>query len=387
MSASIAGHRRTLIAAVLLPALASVALLSAATASAAAPAYDLQGVWMSGPLNQAGAREPANGTQTVTAMNMTTGEFSGTSEVDGTHFVLQGIESGTALEFTQSEGSYSAHDKVPALSILPDGNVGGNGSFEAGNFWIEVTSPTVPPPSAPKPAPKEETPKEETKAVGSQAAFVTVLCNIFPSAPSTSNCTADVGPAGAGGKTPTGTVTFVTTAGTLLGDTCTLAPVTGLGAIAACTVGFTPAPGTQQGAPLPVTAHYSGDSVFASASGGTSPVSASPGVSSVEVANNGGFFSVPMVNPNYSAVTGTVTVSLSGAAGSARASAAASSIASGSFRASRFGVKTVRLKLTKTGLAKLRGKHVLHALLKVSTLDSGKRLSHTSHITLRLHKR
>jgi hypothetical protein len=40
------------------------------------------------------------------------------------------------LEYAQAEGGYVAHDKVPMLSILPDGNVGENGSFEAGEFWM-----------------------------------------------------------------------------------------------------------------------------------------------------------------------------------------------------------------------------------------------------------
>lgn len=377
MSAMSRLNLRTPIARVALPALVLGGLLLPSLASAAPPAYDLKGVWKSGYLSSTGSRLPANGTQTVTSMDMSTGEFSGFSEVEGTHFALQGKESGKALEFTQSEGSYSSHDKVPALSILPDGNVGGNGSFEGGRFWIEVTSPAVPPKTS-------ETEKESTTG-----AFVTVLCNIFPSTPSSSTCTADVGDSsGLSRTTPTGTVTFSTTVGTFLGgDTCTLAPVVGLGAISACTVAFQPAPGTQQGAPLPVTATYSGDSHFSTASGGTSPVAASPGVSSVEVSSNGGFFSVPMVNPNYSAVTGTVTVSLAGAAAaSIRAGAAASSIASGSFKVSRFGVKSLKLKLSKAGLAKLHGKHTLHALMRVTTLDSGKRVSRTSHITLRLHK-
>jgi hypothetical protein len=375
MSARTGRLRRTLLT---LAALAALLLLPAA-ASAAPPAFDLQGVWQSGVLSSSGVRAPANGTQTVTSMNMTTGEFSGHSEVEGTQFTLQGKESGTSLEFTQTEGGYTAHDKVPVLSILPDGKIGGNGSFEAGNFWMEVTAPTVPPKSSDTELPGEAT---------NHGAFVTVLCNIFPSALSTSNCTADVGDAsGVSRKTPTGTVTFSTSTGTFTGgDTCTLATVVGLGAISGCTVAFQPAPNTQQGAPLPVVAHYSGDADFAAASGGTSPVSASPGVSSVEVANNGGFFNVPMVNPNNSAVTGTVTVSLAGAAGSARARAAASSIASGSFKVGRLGLKSVRLKLSKTGLAKLRKKHALPVAVKVSTLDAGKRVSHTSHITLHLLK-
>jgi hypothetical protein len=380
MDTRIGRRRRTALFATLLLALGC--LLLASSASAAPPAYNLTGEWKSGYLTSAGTRAAANGTQTVTSMNMTTGVFSGTSVVEGTHFVLNGKESGKELEFTQSEGGYSSHDKVPALSILPDGHVGGNGAFEGGNFWIEVTKPAAPT------KPTEE-PKEKTEEEATPGAFVTVLCNIFPSTPTSSTCTADVGDAsGVSRTTPTGTVTFSTTHGTFTGgDTCTLAPVVGLGAISACTIPFLPAPGTEEGAPLPVTATYSGGAGFKTASGGTSPVAATPGVNSAEVANNGGFFSVPMVNPNYSAVTGTVTVSLAGAAAAGvTATSAASSIASGSFKVSRLGLKTVRLKLSKAGLKKLRSKHTLHAVVKVSTLDAGKRLSRTSHITLRLRK-
>jgi hypothetical protein len=357
--------------------LAAIALLAPAASLAAPPAYSLLGTWKSGYLAANGSRLPANGTQTVTTMNMQTGVFSGHSVVEGTSFALSGVENGTSLEFVQSEGGYAAHDKVPKLSILPNGHVGGNGSFEAGKFWIEVQSKAS---STPGAGPEEETPE------GKPAAFVSVLCNIFPSAPSTSTCTADVGDLSSENrKTPTGTVTFTSTAGTFLGDTCSLSLVIGLGNVAACTVSFQPAPGTQQGAPLPVIAHYSGDTSFAAAAGGSSPVSASPGVSGTPV-NNGGFFEVPMVNPNYSAVTGTVTVSLAGAAGSARARAAGA-LAGSSFKLTRFGSKTLRLKLSPTGLLKLRAKHRLRVTVTVSTRVSGKRVSHSYKLTLRLKKR
>jgi hypothetical protein len=373
MSARNGSWMRAVVACVGL-ALTGIAL--PATASAAPPKYDLQGVWKSGVL--AGTvREPPNGTQTVTSMNMTTGEFSGHSVVEGTQFALAGKESGTALEFTQSEGSYKSHDVVPVLSIQANGKVGGNGSFEGGDFWLEVTEPTTAPPKA-----------EEAEEAQNQP-FVTVLCNIFPSDPTSSSCTADVGDlTGPPGSTPTGTVTFSTTAGTFIdGDTCTLAPAIGLGSVASCTVAFQPAPGTEEGAPLPVTAKYSGSSSFASSSGGTSPVAAAPASSTTEV-NNGGFFNVPMVNPNFSAVTGTLTVSSAGAAAaSTRAHAAASKLASASFSSGRFARHSVRLKLSATGLASLRRHKTLRVLLHVSTKVAGKHVTHSYPLKLKLHKR
>jgi hypothetical protein len=368
------------IAVAALVAIALTAMVSAAAASAAPPKYDLRGTWKSGYLS-GGLRAPANGTQTVTSMNMTTGAFSGSSVVEGVHFALAGRENGTALEFTQSEGSYTAHDKVGVLSIQPSGKVGGNGSFEGGEFWMEVTEPT----QAPVAEPKSES-KSESESEGQRAPFVTVICNIFPSDPSSSTCTADVGDlTGAEAKPPTGSVTFSTTTGTFIsGDTCTLAPVTGLGAVTSCTVAFQPAPGTQEGAPLPVTAKYSGDSSFGTASGGTSPVAAAPSSTTVEV-NNGGFFSVPLTNPNYSAVTGGVTVSLAGAAAARlRAHTASSSLASGSFSAARFGRHSVRLKLSRSGLAKLKHKRSLKVLVHVTTKVAGKRIARSYALKLKL---
>jgi hypothetical protein len=363
-----------------LVAVALTGLLATATASAAPPRYDLRGTWKSGYLS-GGLRAPANGTQTVTSMNMTTGAFSGSSVVEGIHFALAGRETGTALEFTQSEGSYTAHDKVPALSIQPSGKVGGNGSFEGGEFWMEVTEPT----HAPTAQPKSES-KSEPESEGQRAPFVTVICNIFPSAPSSSTCTADVGDlTGAEAKAPTGSVTFSTTTGTFIsGDTCTLAPVTGLGAVTSCTVAFQPAPGTQQGAPLPVTAKYSGDSSFGTASGGTSPVAAAPSATTAEV-NNGGFFSVPLTNPNYSAVTGSVTVSLAGAAAAGLgAHTMSSSLAVGSFSAARFGRHSVRLKLSREGLAKLKQRKSLRVLVHVTTKVAGKKVARSYALKLKL---
>jgi hypothetical protein len=366
------------IAATTLAVVTLTAMAWAATAFAAPPKYDLRGTWKSGYLS-GGLRAPANGTQTVTSMNMTTGVFSGSSVVEGVHFALAGRENGTALEFTQSEGSYTAHDTVAVLSIQPSGKVGGNGSFEAGEFWMEVTEPT----HAPTAEPKSET---ESESEAQRAPFVTVICNIFPSDPSSSTCTADVGDlTGAEAKAPTGSVTFSTTSGTFIsGDTCTLAPVAGLGAVTSCTVAFQPAPGTQEGAPLPVTAKYSGDSAFGTASGGTSPVAAAPSSTTTEV-NNGGFFSVPLTNPNYSAVTGGVTVSLAGAAAARlRAHTASSSLAAGSFSAARFGRHSVRLKLSRSGLAKLKHRKSLKVLVHVTTKVDGKKIARSYPLKLKL---
>lgn len=374
MAREAAGSRRFAIAASLLAA--GLLGVLASSASAAAPAYSLLGTWQSGPLN-ASVREAANGTQTVTQMNMSTGVFSGTSVVDGVHFALAGVESGTSLEFTQSEGSYTAHDKVPALSILPDGHVGGNGSFEAGDFWMEVSA------AASTPA----KPTEEESKSALRTPFVTVICDIFPATPSSSTCTADVGDDGASARhTPTGTVTFSTTVGTFLtGVTCDLSPAVGLGAVSSCTLPFLPAPGTQEGAPLPVFASYSGDSVFSKASGSTTPVAPSPGSSVAEVAGNGAF-TLSLVNPNGVSSAGVVGISSAGAAAATRAHAAKASLASGSFHAGRFGVTVLHLKLSSAGRAALKRSKKLKVLVHVTSTVDGKKLSRSYPLTLRAGK-
>jgi hypothetical protein len=214
--------------------LASLVLVPAALA---APTYDLQGTWTSGPLSE-GVRQPANGTQTVTQMNMTTGEFSGHSEVDGIAFELAGIESGSAVEFTQTEGSYTAHDKIPALSILSDGNIGGNGSFEAGEFWMEVTSSSTGPSAAEKEAKEQEAAKkakEEAEKSAKRPSATMVTCN-YEFATSENTCVAVVGDAGTGTPvTPTGSVTFTTTSGGFSGASCSLAPTSTSPSVANCT--------------------------------------------------------------------------------------------------------------------------------------------------------
>lgn len=246
----------------------SIGLLitGASTALAAAPTYDLQGTWSSGPL-EGGVRQPANGTQVVTQMNMTTGEFSGHSEVNGTQFELKGVESGTALEYTQTEGSYVAHDKVPMLSVLPDGNVGGNGSFEAGEFWMEdISSSTTAEKEAKEKQAKEKEAKEKAEKENARKATVEVTCTINTDGSKPSTCTAQVGGANPA-AVPTGTVRFSTTLGSFLGsDTCTLAR--GSGNTAFCAVEYAPPPEKSIiGTELPIKAAYSGDSNYGAAEG------------------------------------------------------------------------------------------------------------------------
>jgi len=93
-----------------------------------------------------------------------------------------------------------------------------------------------------------------------------------------------------------------------------------------------------------------------------------------------------MVNPNYSAVSGTLTVSSAGAAAArARARVAASKLASGSFSSGRFARRAVRLKLSAAGLASLRRHKTLHVLLHVSTKVGAKHVTRSYPLKLKLH--
>lgn len=242
------------------------ALVLVPAALAAAPTYNLEGTWSSGPL-EGGVRQPANGTQVVTQMNMSTGEFSGHSEVDGTAFELAGVESGSAVEFTQHEGGYTSHDKIPALSILPDGNIGGNGSFEAGEFWMEVISSSTGPTNAEKEAKEKEAAqkaKEEAEKAKRPSATM-VTCN-YEFATSENTCVASVGDAGTGTPvTPTGTVTFTTTSGGFSGASCSVTPESTSPSIASCTLVYQTA---NSGLPE-ITATYGGDARHTGSAGHT----------------------------------------------------------------------------------------------------------------------
>ncbi len=242
-------------------------LAPASVASAAAPTYDLQGTWASGPL-VGGVRQAANGTQTVTQMNMTTGEFSGTSVVDGINFTLTGTENGSAVTFSQTEGGYASHDVIPSLSILSNGNIGGNGSFEAGEFWMEVTSSSTSEGPAKEKQAKEEAEKkakEEAEKSAKRPTATTVTCN-YEFATSENTCVAEVGDAGAGTPvTPTGSVTFTSTSGAFSGANCSLAPTSGSPSVGSCTLVYQTANSS-----LPeITASYGGDARHSASSGRT----------------------------------------------------------------------------------------------------------------------
>jgi hypothetical protein len=81
------------------------ALLAAAAGASARGTYDLRGNW-----SVAGTGGGDAGVIKITAMNLATGAFSGTSY--GNAFKVKGVETGTHVVFTQSESGYTSTDKA-----------------------------------------------------------------------------------------------------------------------------------------------------------------------------------------------------------------------------------------------------------------------------------
>lgn len=244
-----------------------IAVLAGAVANAAiaAPAYNMTGTWTTG-YRSGSTLDEQNGTWDITTMNMSTGEFSGTAEIDGGQFTLTGTESGSEVQQELTEGSYTAHD-VYTLSVLSSGHVGtDNGTFDGGGeFWAEQSSTSAEEPGkktkeeeSTKKAKEEEAAKkakeEAEKAKRPSATMIT--CN-YEFATSENTCLASVGDAGTGTPvTPTGTVTFTTTSGGFSsGATCSLTPESTSPSIASCTLIYQTA---NSGLPE-ITATYGGD--------------------------------------------------------------------------------------------------------------------------------
>lgn len=250
---------------------AALSLAGAVSSAAAeAPSYNMTGSWSNGYLNPKGEREPSNGSYTITSMNMATGALSGTAEVSGVGFAVEGVESGSVAHFTLKEGGYTAYDTLH-LSILPDGHLGGNGTFnsseysESGSgFWAEQNAAFGEEPG--RKAKEEAAKKEEAERAAKRPTATSVVCD-YEFATSENTCVVSVGDAGAG--TPvaaTGTVTFTTTSGGFYsGVTCTLAPTPGSPSVASCPLVYQTA---NSGLPE-ITATYGGDARHSGSAGHT----------------------------------------------------------------------------------------------------------------------
>lgn len=238
--------------AALVCATAVLALLAGPSiASAASPTYNMLGSWtVSGTGGGA-----ATGSYDITQMDMSTGAFSGTAVISGTGFSVSGTESGSTATYDLTESSYTAHDTLP-LSVLPDGHVGGDGSFtdtngNSGTFHAEqdaVSHPTL------------------------ASTGTVVVCNSGPNPGDDSTCTATVADTSQAATTPTGTVGFVSNnAGRLTSAQCDLTPDSG--AAASCTVTYVPDANDD----FPdVTASYGGDNKHASSAGTAALMTAGP---------------------------------------------------------------------------------------------------------------
>jgi hypothetical protein len=166
---------------------------------------------------------------TIVQMNMTTGEFSGTSVIDGEHFTVTGIESGDKAEsdLKLEDSSYESFD-TNYYEVLPDGNIGGPGSFHDTNgteesYTSEITNPTA-----------------------TVSSSTSITCT--PSGP-TDTCTATV--TGSGG-TPSGNATFSASGGSFSSEgVCVLSG-------GSCSVTYLPPAGETPD----VKAVYSADGTF-----------------------------------------------------------------------------------------------------------------------------
>ena len=261
------GHRHAALRALSLASLVILVVIASVVpgvASAAAATYNLEGTWATGS-RTGESRAPANGSYSITSMNMATGVFSGTAVVEGLHFNVAGEENGSTVQqkLTWTEGVYTATDKY-SLSILASGHIGSNnGTFtdtasHSGEFWAELTS-GMPAEEVAKKA-KEEAEREK------RPTGTSVICN-YEFATSENTCVASVGDGGAPPSVaPTGTVTFTTTSGGFSsGASCSIAPTPSSPSVASCSlVYFT----TNSGLPS-ITASYSGDAHHAASSGKT----------------------------------------------------------------------------------------------------------------------
>jgi hypothetical protein len=214
------------------------------SASAALPEFNLLG---------------HNGGTNITTMNMTSGVFSGSAIVDGEHFEVQGTETGNESISTLTyitDPSYVSTN-TDFYEILPDGNVGGPGSFHDTNGTEESYMGEINEPSA------------------TVVSSTSIACT--PSA-TASTCSATV--SGAGG-TPTGNVTFTASGGSFSGEpACAL--VAG-----SCSVTYMPPPISASSTAVTVKAVYSADETYR-VSQGSATICGSAGIAVTSVTPESG---------------------------------------------------------------------------------------------------
>lgn len=192
-----------------------------------------------------------NGGTYITQMNMSTGEFSGSAVVDGEEFEVVGTETGnkSVSEFTYVTDPSYVSTNTDYYEILPDGNVGGPGSFHDTNGTEESYTGEI---------------NEPTATIPSSAS---VVCRPTDTTYAAYSCSATV--AGNGGV-PSGNVTFSASSGSFpTANQCVLSAGT-------CSVSYT-APAGSLASPITINAVYSADATFR-ASQGSTPICGSGGV-------------------------------------------------------------------------------------------------------------
>ena len=238
--------------------IAAVALLASASTASASTTYDMRGTWfITGPYSQS---------NTITAMNMATGEFSGTgAATNGTGYTWpdKGTVSGSTVKWTFGPYVQAPYTATCEGTLSPEGNAINGTCSDTNGLKGQAWSMTL------------------TRGAAIQVSCSTLnvgLPNEYM------QCTAQVGDASgkAPARIPTGTVAFSLKpggGGAFQGaSTCTLAPSQSGGASSFCSVNYLPpAGGIPVGSQPPIIGTYSGDTNFGpSSAAATGPVAGPP---------------------------------------------------------------------------------------------------------------
>lgn len=274
---------------------ASVALALLLTAGGAAMVAVPVGVASTAPLNVTGTWHSVFHCMTGSCAGqekpdtLTLTQAQGSTSVSGTGgdgAMISGTLSGNTLVATGTRKGYMATVSV----TIAENGLSWSGRYESN----QGTSGT-------------DTATREAVPSGLRASATQVLCNL-QLALTTFTCAAEVGDASgvSPATVPTGTVKFTATSGTVPTEMCTLTTTPGSPNVSSCAVTYAPPlSGIPIGAAAPVTAKYSGDSVFAASTGlpgagaGISPiastVSSGPGQAGTTVSCPAGALSCPIM--------------------------------------------------------------------------------------------
>lgn len=358
-------------------AFALTALLTILAVSSAAPASAAGGI--TGTWDCCGAGGAAEQDFVITDSG---GSLSGKGVLPGgtTFAVISGSLTGTSVTIvTTYEASFAAGYVATFVGTVSGETMSGSWTSNEGQSgtWTAMLAAGTGIP-------------EKPSSPGSS--FTAVECTISAIAPDTSTCTAQV--AGYNSKdlvSPTGTVSFTATSGTV-GSSCTLAATPGSPGISSCTVSYLPSPALMPGQPAPVSARYSGDSNF-KPSTGTSSFTPQAVVldeddsltEASEVPDGGSSEGIPIVltNTNPFAVSADEQLTVSGYPPVANTSSAHAARTQVIGRAiyNLAPLQTIVSKVTLSrGGAKLLRKHKhLSTTLLVSTKRAGKPARVTRH--------